>query len=154
MPAPTVRAQAPVYPHTTELGSLDEAMSRPNKDPELIGRLISAVQTSSTWCDHDKAVATLRALASEQRLSDQNLDALAWTITRHIPHTGELDDVLVAICAHLLTTSSTVMDALWIATAEFITEVAQSSGSLLPGATWWRFLGRAGAAALRRPWLP
>jgi len=150
MPATAGRVHAPVNPHTTPVQTidfsdrLDAAMSRPNKSPDLIGALISGVENGRAWCSHDKAVATVRALAGEKRLSAANLYALAWTITRHLPRTGELDDVLVAVCAHPLAGSGTLMHSLWTATAKFTTEVARASGSLLPGATWWvrRELGK------------
>ena len=132
MPAPTSRAHSPANPHR-----LDSAIRRPNKSPELIGYLISAVENGRAWCTHDKAVAAVRALADEERLSAANLYSLAWIITRRISRTAELDDVLVAVCAHPLAEDRTVIYSLWTATAKFTTEVAQASGSLIPGATWW-----------------
>jgi len=123
---------------------LDAAMSRLGKSPDLIGALISGIENGRAWCTHARAVATVRALAAEERLSAANLYALAWTITRHISRTGELDDVLVSVCAHPLAGDATIIYSLWTATAKFTTDVAQASGSLLPGATWWvrRKLGK------------
>jgi len=135
--------------HTS--AQLNAALSRPVRGSVLLDAVLDSITGyGGVVCDGDEPAALVRLLA-EPELNASHLDVVAQRI---IGSAGlRFAAVMVAVCAHPHTATSTFVDVLWSGPVSAVRDVGLATGALLaPAVSWvrrertaWLLAGHAGS---------